>query len=227
MNALIWKKYIGIKTNKTKTLLFFISPIIYFIILFMYGVQFEIIISFLSLAFTLFTSMIHWNVEDLVYSEALLVTSMDSKKSWRLNYIFISILGNVYAYLVLLVGTLILQICGVIEYHFSSTVFMQNACNIFIGMAILGMGTLQYSDFSKMKQLFTSIFSIMSIVVPIGLVVVGNSIHITKMIIMIELIASILLVLIGEIIVRTASNEKLIFNMQKMVDGYINNIVND
>lgn len=227
MDALIWKKYIEIRTNKTKTIIFFISPIIYFLFLHMYGVQYRTIVSFFSLAFTLFSSLIHWNVEDLVYSEALLVTRLDTKKSWRINYIFVSILGNIYAYIVLFICTFILNMIGNIEFHLSIDIVIQNLCNILLSMAILGMGTLQYSDFSKAKQIFTSVFSILSIAAPVALVVYGNMVYLTRVIVIIELVLSSVLILAGELIMRLTSNERLIFNIQKMVDGYMNNIIND
>jgi len=227
MNAILWKKYIDLRNSRMKILLFFVAPIVYYVALIMNGIQYNTIFGFFSLAFTVFSSSIHWDVEDMVYSESLVSTTVNAKTSWKLNFVVVSLVGNLYSWIILFFGSIILEIVDPSYMTFHIVDVLQLICNVFVSMAIVAYGTIFYLDFTKAKQMYSGIFSIQNIVIPIVLFIYGNHVNLSVTILVIEVALCAVLFVIAAIIAKYSTSEKLVINLQKLVEGYTNNLIND
>lgn len=226
MNAIIWKKYINITSNKKKLIIFLIFPIIYLVLLWIIKVDTNVIFSFFPLTYTVCSNFFHWNVEDLVYSEVLLNSTISVKKFWRLNYLFISITGYIYSYFVLAIGYITLKLLN-IHITIIPESIIYSLLFFFVAMAIIAVASLQYTDFSKFKQYATIPFSILPLVLPVLLVMYPVYFRISTWEALGLFIGALIILSISEIIVACTKNETLLKNIYKLTSAYTANIVND
>lgn len=227
MNAIIWKKYINIRNNKTRLYLFLVFPILYFILLnFMY-IDTNVILAYFAFTCTLCSNFFHWNVEDLIYSEVMLVSQISIKKYWRTNYLLITLSGYIYSFLILIIGSVLCTALTDRDFSFSGSAAVQSITLIVTAMSVIAMSSVHYSDFSRIKQIYTGVFGVMPIIVPIFLCLYPKYFIVDYYFGVWIVVISVLLIILSEIIVGRTKNENLVINIQKLVTGYTANIMND
>lgn len=226
MKAFLWKRLLTIKDSKVRLYLFLLIPPMYFFFI-QSKVNIDNIIAYFPLICTLFLSLVHWNVEDLIYSENIIATILNKKIIWKSNFIFIVFSGYIYSTIIMCLGLLILKLVFGNNISINILPCIQYIVSIFIAVVIISLSTIYYCDFSKTKQYFSSIFSISNLLSLLIFYYFGNRISISIVNIVISLIISVILFIIANRLVNLSSNETLIRNIQLLSDGYTNNVLNE
>lgn len=226
MNALIWKRLKEVRTRWINFILFLIIPPFYLISLFFITKKIDNIMAYAPVCITLLCTLIHFSVDDLVSSEALLSTSLSVKKIWITNILFTVITTYVYCTILIFLGVVYLYMMGN-RVLISMNVIIQYITNLILAFSLVGGATCHYSDYSYIKKLIASFISIINIAVPILFFLYINSIFIDKMIIFISLLIGILLFSTCYFVVYNANKEKIIINIQILVASYNSNNIEE
>lgn len=227
MNAFLWKKYKDISSSHFKVMLFLLIPIVLYTFLLLHINNYNIIIIFFPMIITMFSSMFYWDVEDIINSELILSTNLNMKLFWKWNSLLITIIGYLYGIVVLIIGTVIFKFL----FHNNIAIDLNTLFLFFTGIvfsySMIALASLQYLDFSKKRQYLSVPFSITGTISPLLLYFFGNKITINiAFTYCIVIITAILFILAFAASFRV-TNEKLITNIQKLAEGYSNNIMND
>ncbi|MBS4535128.1 hypothetical protein GOQ29_05780 [Clostridium sp. D2Q-14] len=220
MEALIWKRLKEIKGSKTKTITYYLLPFIYGGILLIMNVPQDIIVGYYCFGIILMTSLFHWNVEDIIYSEVLLSTNISPFKFWITNSLLISIIGFIYSMIILLVFSFIYYIFSGNIFGGCIIPFIQGFVNFFMGLAMISIATLHYVDFSKIKQYLTSILGIINFIFPFIHIFFYKYLEVSYKMIGMYLLSGIIMMIIVIFIAIKSKKENLIRNTKKLVNMY-------
>ena len=227
MNALLWKMKRKLCKNKTRLLMAFVAPIAYLIFLHVFAIDIRQIVCFFPFLYGLFIPLVLGDVEDLIFGEVFLTTRISPKYFWRFKYIFFSLFGTVMGIIYIFLYTLIANFVLGIKLETDITLILMIVASFLLTLGINACGMLHYCDFSKIKQLFASVFNILSLVLLFFFASFGKK-EIVKSIGWCPIaILGILLIVISEVINSRVSSEALLDSIKKMVDGYNSKIVDD
>ncbi|MFF2020169.1 MULTISPECIES: hypothetical protein [Paenibacillus] len=224
MNALLWKSFQTLKQQKIRGIVFLLLPVGYLFVLKQSGLSEEMILVLFPATFTLFSSVIHFSMENVISSESILATPITIRKVWLWNLIFIIATGYLYSILLLTVMNLI----GFMSIPLSVEGMTQFAAYLTLCFAFLGASNCHYADYSYTKQLIASVFAIINLAGPFLLLLMGSKAEAyldhTWMIITI----AFFIFGFSFIIMLHSSKEKLLMNTQKLVTVYNNtNIIEE
>ncbi|QOR36625.1 hypothetical protein IMX26_07410 [Clostridium sp. 'deep sea'] len=225
MKAILWKKYLNIKKNKVKTLLFLLMPIVYFILNTIKEININTTIAYFPFICTLLSNLCNWSLEDLVYTEVILTSKINIKSIWKANHLFIAIAGYCYSLTVLFIAVITSSILYNNVHGISVLAVLMCFFFVLADIAILANSTVHYSDFSKLKQIYSSIFGIASIALPTLFLFKTQYFAVNPLYFSGIVGGSIILLYVANLIVNTTNNESLIINMQKLQIGYINSVI--
>ncbi|WP_019913895.1 hypothetical protein [Paenibacillus sp. HW567] len=227
MNALLWKRYKEIRTNKIKLFITLVLPIIYFALLTGFSVPRHIIVSYFSLACMLIGNLGHWNIEDLVHSETLLTTPLTPFKLWFANWMLVAGSGFIIAQIYLLMisfGSLLIS--G--QFYISDVLyFIENIAFSFLGFSLLAAATVHNVDFTKWKQYLTGVFSIFNFLFPFAPFLFASILPTGIWITLGAVALGILLTTLSLLIARSSRRERLVLNIQKLSEAYEIKLLND
>lgn len=227
MNALVWKMKRKLCKNKTRLLMAFAAPIAYLIFLHEFGIDIRQIVCFFPFLYSLFIPLVLGDVEDLIFGEVFLTTRISPKYFWRFKYIFFSLFGTAMGIIYVSLYALIANFLLGIKLEMDITVLLTVVAAFLLALGINACGMLHYCDFSMVKQLFASVFNILSLVLLFFFVSFGNK-EIVKSIGWYPVaILGLLLIVISEVVNSRVSSEALLDSIKKMVDGYNSKIVDD
>jgi hypothetical protein len=227
MKALLWKRINEFKKNKTKLLFFLLSPILYLLILSLLKYNWNNIIAYFTLTFTTFSMIIHFSVEELISCEVFLATNISIKKLWLTNILFVSLVGFIYSSFILTIGFLISFFILEITMHITIYVVIQCAFNILPIIAIVAASTIHFADYSKIKQITASVFSLIGIASPFIFLGIGKNLTVSSKTLSILTIIPFIIFLISYYIINTTNKEKLIINTQTIAKSYQNKIIEE
>ncbi|AQT86035.1 hypothetical protein ERICIV_01329 [Paenibacillus larvae subsp. larvae] len=223
MNALFWKSLQAMKHRKPRLAVLFILPIIYLYALYRSGLSQETILVFFPATFTLFSSVIHFSMEDIIGSESILATSISIQKIWLWNLIFIVASGYVYSIILLTAGTGLLNLVkGIGDFSLSVYDEMQFIANLALCFAFLGAATCHYADYSFGKQMTASVFALIHLACPFVFLIWGSRLEVNQNSVWITLATAVFIFLIAFIFIRNSNKEKLLMNTQKLIMAYNN-----
>lgn len=220
MRVLIWRNYKEIRNRKIQIAILGIFPIIYYLFFYFNGCDVNILVSFYPLVVTLFGTVLHFSISNIISSEQLLATTLSIKKIWKSNLFWVLISGYIYSSLILVIFSLFmgqidnLRINAIIEYIF----------NIFLAGGFIGLATSHYADYGFFKQVIASIFSVVNILCPIIFLFMYKKIILNYKLNLITIIVALLACIISYFIILKSNKEKLIINTSKLVTKYDNTI---
>lgn len=225
MKALLWKKLKEIKGSRSRRSIFLLLPFVYGLALLFFKIPNEIIIAYFCMCVTLLNNFVHWNVEDLIYSEALLNTHLRHFSYWGVNCLLTVLSGFVYSYIIMISFSLIyyfifgVAFTGLFPYFYS-------LLTLPVLLALIGFSTVYYVDLSKFKQYLTFIVGIFDFIFPLAFIWYGKYLPVNIQMIIIFIPASIILAGIAILLAVTSKKEKLIINIQKLSDAYNTKVMN-
>jgi len=212
------------KKNKKSAFLF---PIIFFILLKIKNLSNDILFGCFPLVITVFSTIIHFNVEDLIHCEVFLATRFSIKDIWIYNILFVSISGYVYSNIILLSYYVYSMITKTSYINISAMSLVMNVSTLATIVALIGASTIHFADYSKTKQLIASVFAIINVISPLLLIFVGSKLVISYKLIYMNIFLSIFAYLGSYILILYSSKEKLLFNTEDYVKIYSNKFLND
>ncbi|OWR29890.1 hypothetical protein CDO73_12460 [Saccharibacillus sp. O23] len=227
MRALLWKRWIEFKSSKIKILFLIFSPIIYYFLLINLSLSSTIAIAYFPLCTILISNYAHWNVEDLIHGESLLVTSLNPFILWWSNCLFVSLSSIIYSIFLLFLFNF-----PVFSMYGTSYTLSLNSCTQSMALSVLGIGliaisTVHNTDFSKFKQYFTSIFGILNFFIPLLPFLIGFYLPLNLLTTVLSLVIGITLTFCSIVIARKSTREKLVINIQKLSEAYEFQLMND
>ncbi len=216
MNALLWNKLTILATNKHIFARAFLLPIALLSVLFFGGYSQETSVCYFPIVAIWISFFVdQMDLENMLYKEYCMYTSMSLKKSWVINSLIIWLSGLLYSMILLLLGYLIYWF--VFDNLYVPFVFLLKGFINGISMFGFVLFSLQYEvDHTKWKQyaFYTSL-----IVLPILLLLFNDETYIlpTKFNFSIYLfLLGLALAIVSLLINKKANNEKYITSLQNI-----------
>ncbi|WP_156934209.1 hypothetical protein [Paenibacillus zanthoxyli] len=219
MSALLWKSLHTLKQRRIRLIILLILPVVYLFVLLQRDLKGETIAVFFPAAFTLFSSAVHFSMDDLAGSESILATPISILKMWLYNLFFVIVTGHLYCIALLAAGFAFMgQDFGTLSLSFNS--IGQLAANLILCFAFLGASTCHYADYGMGKQIVASVFALINLASPFALLLWGSAAVINTTGIVVTAAVGLVLFVLFFLLTARADKEKLLINTQKLTSVY-------
>lgn len=221
MKALFWKKLKELYINKIRIVASAMVPLLYIFGMIYQGYSFDDILFLFPIITIILCWIILYSVEDIIFAEVVLGTGITIKDIWLFNLFFEVVIGFLYSIILVVITYLIKFNDTIITFNNIFTLFFAFVC----GLGLISFATFYVSDYSRIKNIFSSIGAIVNIAIIIFVfaapkwvaIIVDNGFTLIITI-------SLLLCLISYYIVKNFSNpEKFVMNIKKLGLTYENN----
>jgi hypothetical protein len=218
MNALFWKKNKELLNSKKFIVVLFISAIIT-----VFMIIRPIELNKLIFGLFLFNSLLYWiilfSIEDFIFAEAILGTKIAIKDIWLNNII----VNNLYSFIGAIIQlTIVLGVTNRLK-DIEFINILDCIMSIMIGFGLTAFSTFYISDYSKIRNLISSIGGIINILLFFYMISVRGNIYILYENRYYVLTVSLILLLFSaRFVLKFTNSEKFIINIKKIGQAYDN-----
>lgn len=219
MGAILWKKNKELMNNKKKLFLVFLILVVTMVVLIVNPIELRDTVFGLPV----FNSILFWlllfSIEDFVYAEGVLGTNITIKEMWIGNIIMI----NLFSFISSVVqSAIILRITNKLG-QITFINFFDGISAFVIGLGLVAFATFYISDYSKIRNIVSSVGGIINIAILGYMVVVSGNLNKVYQYRFYVLVISILLSGFSVISVYNfSSSEKFIMNIKNLGQAYDN-----
>lgn len=225
MEAIMWKKIKELKKNKIRMAAFIALPIVILSWLIFENVPFKYIVAYFPMIIVLLYSIITFSIEDFIFAEVVLSTNITIKKMWLSNIIFILFSGYFYSNILIIITNLcrnnLIGIYNISQFSFNNDYIIKNLGCILLSAGFLSFSTFYISSYSYIRQIISSIGSIINIVLIGAPILFPSCFNILAEYNLLLYSISIILIIFSYLIITYLSNpEELIVNLQNLGKTY-------
>lgn len=219
MGAILWRKNKELMNNKKKLLFLMILMVILTIMIIFRKIEVQDIM----FGIPIFNCMLFWlflfTVEDFVYAEGVLGTKIIIKDIWLGNMFLINIFSFIFSFIQVIIFLIVNNKWGGLSF----INILDFIIAFIIGTSLIAFATFYISDYSKMKNIISSIGGVVNIAVFIYILIAkGNLSNIYEYRFYLFIISVVLLGFSIIIVDKYSNTEKFIMNVKNLGQTYDN-----
>ncbi len=212
MTFLTWKTYYFLRRSIVRLSLFILSPVMMILLMNWLNIQhYYTMIYMISMGW--FINVILFNVEDLLFSEALIASPFDIKTLWRAQNTIRLAMGVIWPFMCLLIYLVLFKQLVLIDLLVQSI-----ACGVF-GYGLLLNSTVHYSDYSKVKVMVSSIVAVLHISIVASLLLGYFPLQLMVYGIPVIFVVGCVLILIAHLLFGEGNPELLLIHTKDLVNS--------